>query len=160
MQKFAELVYTQIFFSDDQAMIQEIVDLAIKLHMNDSVIQMARGDIMRANGSKMSGHFFCCVSFSSSPEQSLEADLASTVGESLFSDFSIECDDGPPIFCHRVLLLRSAYFAALFSSSFAENSKGCVRLRDASRNGVRLLLRYLVCDDIIDDLCPDDLVDV
>jgi hypothetical protein len=93
-------------------------------------------------------------------DKGLENDLASMVGEQMFSDFSIECDDGPAIACHRVLLLKNPYFAALFSSSFAENTKGRVRLRDASRNGVFLLLRYVVCDDIIDELSPDDYVDV
>ncbi len=140
MQACAELIYVDRL-SCDESLWTSVVELAEFLKLRDNVVCLARGEV----GPK---------------ERRLEEDLADTVDCKAFSDFVIECDDGDPIMCHRVLLGRNPYFAALFSSSYLENETGRLRLQEASRNGVRLLLRFVVCDLLDAELSPDDCIDV
>ncbi len=93
-------------------------------------------------------------------EHTLEQDLASTVGRLEFlSDFAIQCDDGPLLRVHKVLLARNPYFETLFASSYAETLAGRILMRDTNYSGMVRLLRFIASGHL-DELSPDECVDV
>jgi hypothetical protein len=139
LKAFAELLYTDRLSNVNSP---EVALLAGKFKLWPRLQQLSRGDVLLAQ------------------EHTLEEDLASTVDKFEFlSDFAIQCDDGPLIRTHKVLIGRNPYFQTLFGSSYVEAFAGRVRMADTNHSGMFRLLRFIASSKL-DELLPDECIDV
>ena len=81
------------------------------------------------------------------PPSTLTTDLRNLVNDDALSDITFIVEDRP-VHAHKVLLMRSPYFAAMFLGPMMESSQSEIRLEQVGYDIFLLLLEYLYTDTV------------
>lgn len=75
-------------------------------------------------------------------------DLKSYVNNDRYSDIILEFDDNSQVFSHKLILSRSPYFEAMFSSTMKESSEKIIHLKEVNKEAFLSILNFLYTDKL------------
>lgn len=81
------------------------------------------------------------------PPSTLIAEFRAMVDDDTFSDVTIVVE-GTPIYAHKLMLMRSPYFRALFMGNMKESSMSVVRIEQVSHPIFLQVMEYLYTDQL------------
>jgi len=81
------------------------------------------------------------------PPSTLISEFRAMVDDNSFSDVTILVE-GTPIYAHKLLLMRSPYFRALFLGEMKESTMSTVRIEQVSHPIFLLVMEYLYTDQL------------